>query len=287
MTAAEDRALRPFLFYHLLTPEQLCRLLYKPTSIKFAYAVLAALAAKQMLQVIRYPRSFPGRSQNVYTLARKGIQYLAGEGLEVPHRYHAGELQRLSRGHLDHHLSVNLVFVALERLARDHSQVEVAQRSHERTLKKQGTKIQVKVGDRTPVTMPVILDGWADLHVGGRRRFCFGFEVERSEKAKDRWREKVAALVKWSREGYPQQFGTKTLTVAVFTTLGENHRANLRTLTEQTLDELGERQEADLFRFSSVPLTSDPNDTWYAPCWYRPFDSQPLALLPEVTDAGA
>jgi hypothetical protein len=234
------------------------------------------------LQVIRYPRSFPGRSQNVYTLAHKGINYLAGEGLEVPHRYHAGELQRLSRGHLDHHLAVNDVFISLELLTRDYAQVRLAQRIHERTLKKQGTKIQVKVGERAAVTTPVILDGWADLHIGRRYQVCFGFEVERSEKAKDRWREKVAGLVKWSREGYQEQFGTTTLTVAVFTTLGENHRARLLALTARTLAELGEKQEADLFRFSSVDRTGDPIAIWCEPRWYRPFDPQPLTLLPEL-----
>jgi len=280
--AAEDRVLRPFLFYHVLTPEQLCRLLYKPGSLTFAYDVLAGLAKKEYLQVIRYPRSFPGRSQNVYTLARKGIRYLAGEGLDVPERYHAGELAQLSRGHLDHTLAVNDAFISLEGLTRDSQQVVVARRIHDRTLKKQGTKIAVKVGERTPVTVPVIFDGWVDLHVAGRTRVCLGLEVERSVKQKDRWREKVAALVSWSREGYQAQFGTKTLTVAVFTTLGDNHRQGLLTLTSQTLEELGERGEADLFRFSSVPPVSDPRAIWSARCWYRPFDPEPLSLLPET-----
>ena len=282
ISAAEDRVLPLFLFYHVLTPEQICRLLYKRGSLTFAYDVLARLAKKEYLQVIAYPRSFPGRSQNVYTLARKGIRYLAGEGLDVPQRYHAGELAQLSRGHLDHTLAVNDVFISLERLTRERSQLRVAERRHERTLKKQGTRIQVRVGARTPVTVPVIFDGWVDLHVAGRTRVCLGLEVERSVKQKDRWREKVAALVAWSRDGYQAQFGTKTLTVAVFTTLGEHHRANLLTLTAETLDELGERGEADLFRFSSVPPTADPRAIWSARCWYRPFDPEPLSLLPET-----
>jgi Replication-relaxation len=288
LTLAEERVLTPFLFYHILTPKHICRLFYSEHSLTFAYTVLAHLAGKDFLQVIKYHSSLHGRSQYVYTLARRGLNWLASEGYEVPQRYHAGELSSLSRQHLDHTLGVNHLFIGLELLEQATPTLRVATRIHERTLKKQGTRVEVSLaGDRKPVTVPVIFDGWTDLRLPTsdartERRSCFGLELERSVKTKHRWAEKVAALVAWSKQGYRQQFGTGSLTVAVFTTLGDNHRRNLTVLAEQTLKGLGQEQEAGMFRFAALPPAEDPRRVWQAPVWYQPFVTQPMPLLPEV-----
>src|SRR5437762_1507052 len=107
LNSSEQKILPEFLFYHVMTPEHICRLFYKPGSLTFVYTVLARLAEKQFLHVIKYRGSFFGQNQYVYTLARRGFNLLASQGYPIPERYNAKELERLSRHHLEHTFEVN------------------------------------------------------------------------------------------------------------------------------------------------------------------------------------
>ncbi|SRR5713226_5892324 len=88
----------------------------------------------------------------------------------------------------------------------------------------------------------------------------------------------VGGLIGLTKGAYQERFGTSSLTVAVVTT-DEHRLAQLRQWTEAELEKLG-RDRGDLFRFAV--LSEDlllPEVMFFAPRWYRPFDSSAVTLL--------
>ena len=112
-------------------------------------------------------RHSPGRSGPrgslplVYTLDRRGRQYLARLGVGVPGRLRQSEDATRSTMLLLHSLRVIDLQIGLEQLARRVPQVGIARMRGERALK--ATPVPVTLPDDT--TTLVINDCWADLRV--------------------------------------------------------------------------------------------------------------------------
>jgi hypothetical protein len=77
-----------------------------------------------------------------------------------------------------------------------------------------------------------------------------------------------------------KRFSTTSLTIITVTTVGEKRRRDLLRWTESELTAIGEEGQADLFRFAAFdPPKIAPEDIFFSPLWYRPFDDQPVALM--------
>src|SRR5437764_111043 len=85
ITLADDAILRALLRYHYLTSVQLCRLLYSPRSLTYVRDRLRRLVDARVVQKSFIP-CITGHPPATFSLARRGLTYLAEAGLAVPKR---------------------------------------------------------------------------------------------------------------------------------------------------------------------------------------------------------
>lgn len=282
-TPPQEAILRVLLTYFYLTSHQVCRLLYSAGSLTYAQTRLKRLVDTGFCQRIFLPRPAQyGSAPSVYTLARRGLNYLRALGLEVPARYHPSEERGHSYLFLSHTLALNDTLIALALLGRRSPQIAVETMLHERALRRQPLYVEDGAGHR----LAVVLDAWLDLRLNGSRRMCLGLEVDLGTEEQGRWRRKVRGLVACSHGPYQERFGTSSLTLAVLATPGEKRRSDLLRWTELELADLPEKEDAaDLFRFACLPEATPaaPEDLFCSPCWYRPFSSYATPLIDPTT----
>jgi hypothetical protein len=228
-------------------------------------------------QRIWIPKRSPhGSAPAVYTLARKGLNFLRANGVEVTLRFHPSEQAGLSYLFLNHTLEVNDVLIAAELLCRAAPAYRLAGFRHERDLKRR----PVRVRDGNGRHAAVIPDAWLDLRIKGRYQVCLALELDRGTEEQKRWRQKVANLLAYADGPYQDAFDTKSLTIAVLTTSGDRRLLELVRWTEAELEAQGERTQADLFLFTaSHPALLTPQDIFLSRRWLQPFNSASLALL--------
>lgn len=263
--------------YYYLTARQLTRLLYAPSSQTYAQARLKRLVDHAVLQRIFLPRpTRTGSAPLAYTLARKGLHALVEWGGAGERRYRPAEVRETSYLYLAHTLALNDVLIALELLCRRDPRVELAALRHERELKCQPVRISLPGG----ATTSVIPDAWVDLRLLGRYQECYAIELDRGTTEQRAWRRKVAALIAYASGPYQERFGTASLTIAVVATSGKGRRDQLIRWTEAELRSHGHEHQANLFRFTGVPIVdTDPIDVFAGSVWHRPFDPHPTPLL--------
>ena len=263
--------------FHYLSNQQLCRLGYSRGSLTYVQTRLKALTEAGYCQRIWLPKRGPhGSTPAVYTLARRGLNYLRNNGIEVNGRFHPSEQRSLSYLFLQHTLEVNDFLIAAELLCRALSPYRLADLRHERDLKKQ----PVRVRDVDGKQAAVIPDAWLDLRINGRFQVCLALELDRGTEEQKRWRRKVANLLAYASGPYQEAFGTRSLTFAVLTTAGEGRLQELLRWTEAELEMQREASQGDLFLFTSLtPASAAPEDVFLARRWLQPFRREPLALL--------
>lgn len=278
VSPADDAILRAAFRYHYVSSRQLCRLLYSDGSLTYVQTKLKRLAAAGMLQRIWLPRpTAHGSAPSVYTLARKGLNYLASVGVDVDHRrYRPSEVRDHSYLFLSHTLAVNDVLITAELLGRAQPAFEVASLLHERDLKRRPVQVQDADG-RAIVVVP---DGWLDIRVRGAYQVCLALELDRGTEEQKVWRRKVRGLVGYANGPYQEAFGTKSLTVMVVATAGDRRLLQLIRWTEHELAAMNEKAQGDLFVFTTARAdASDMADLFFAPRWHVPFGDRTIALL--------
>ena len=125
----------------------------------------------------------------------------------------------------------------------------------------------------------VIPDGWLDFR-RGIEQTCFLLEVDRGTEDVKVFREKIRCLVTFAKSGYQEEFHTPSITIVFATTAGSSRCNNMLTWTAQTLSNMREPQEADLFRFALIPEGDlDPAWLFFEPFWTVPGGVSPLSLL--------
>lgn len=278
-----DNAILHVLFrYHYLTSQRICRLLYSPGSASLVRTRMKRLVDGGYCQPVFLPsRARGGSPPLVYTLARKGVQFLQEQEVAVDQRLRPSEQRELSYLFLTHTLAVNDFLIGAELLARQLPTVALHRMVHELDLKRQPVHVQLADGSK----VAVIPDGWLDFRVTtpeGRFQSCLALELDRGTVDQKRWRKKVAALLAYAKGPYEATFGTDTLTIAVVATPGAPRCTDLVRWTEAELTTRGEQHEADLFRFTALPPDAAPEELLLAPHWYRPFDKNPVSLLETI-----
>ncbi len=277
---AEDRILRALGRYHLLTAEQITRLLYRPGSLRDVQKRLAKLVAAGYLIPKRgYSRS-TGRPPAIYALGRRGRDYAAAAGLELRHRFRPGE----ERGYLfyAHTLALNDVLIAAERLAARTGRFWIETMLHDQLL--QQTPLRVTLHGGRPAR--VVPDAWLDLRFSrpGERpiRECYVVELDRGTERQRDFRAKVEALIAATEGPYQDAFGTDLMTVAVVAAPERNpdqRRRQLLEWIEWELERLDRPDQADLFYVASLDSAAvSPEDLFCSASWYAPFSGVPAPL---------
>lgn len=269
--------LRNLARFHYLVARQVCRLLYSPSSITYVQTRLKLLTEEGFCQRIWLPkRARYGSAPAVYTLARRGINYMAAAGVDVIRRYHPAEQEARSFLFLNHTIALNDFLISAELLGRWAPEFKLARLLHERELKRKPVYVSSDQGRR----VPVIPDAWLDFRIQDSFQVCMAVEIDRGTEEQKRWREKVARLLLYADGPYQEAFGTRSLTFAVATTAGYWRLMELMAWTRAELEARREQSQADLFLFAHIePDTIDPERVFLSPIWRQPFNEEPIALL--------
>jgi hypothetical protein len=278
---AEDRILRALARYFYLTAPQVCRLFYKSGSINFVQTKLNTLASLSYCMRLFLPRPARyGRPLSVYTLARKGLNYLASLEIIGRERFRPIEEAERSYLHLSHTLCVNDFLIAAELLCQTYRTIQINQLAHERLLKSS----PLMVRDRDGSAISVIPDGWLELIALGsddkRYSYPITLEIDRGTIEQRAFRRKARGLLMSIRTAYVERFGTDSITKAFVTSAGEKRRTHVVNWIEAELNDLNTKELSDNLRVSSASLQElTPLDLFFGRHWYRPFDPSPQPLL--------
>lgn len=293
ITEADAALLRALSRFHYLTAAQASRLLYPKLADENRYAQrrLKRLAdADYVLRLHALPTPRYGQAPHVFTLARRGRQYLIGLGVSVRPYFRPSEEARATENNpfITHRLAAIDVMIAADCLCRDHP-VTCPQMLSERELKQGARRVHVPPGPRAaeaPRRVAVIPDAWFQLTVASQSPVSIALELDRGTEDQVVWRRKVAALALWAVGPYREAFATDNLTIAVVCPDAARRDRlagwTLRELRTRRFDDL-----ADIFLFTaSSPVAECPLLFFFGAHWYLPHVAEPVALLdgpPEPT----
>jgi len=268
LTPAHETILKSVYTYYYLTAKQACRLHYSPGSFTRVEKLLKELRDNEYLQWDFLPvkRRF-GSSPAYYMLARRGVGFLRKLGCDVSMLPYPFEKRQQKSLFIPHTLSVNDFLIAGSLLSQVAQHIRLFQIKHELLLKR-------------TMKGKVIPDAWLDFRIYDKEQVCLWLEIDRDTEEMKIIKQKIHGMVLFAKDAYQQVFHTPSLTI-VFATTGKTERlSSLITWTEQVLVDLRETQEADLFRFASVPQGElNPQEVFFAPLWRRPFDTTLLPLF--------
>jgi hypothetical protein len=270
-----------FYLYYYATARQICRLHYSAGSLTFVQTILKRLADAGYLRRLFLPRPARGGSApSIYTLDRRGLNYLASVGYDVSRRYRPSDEHAHSYLFLSHSLAVTDVLISAALLSSDAPQITIATMLHERDLKRR----PIRARDRDGKEIAVIPDGFLKFTVSGPAGEPLGFaaalEIDMGTTEQAAYRRKVRGLVRANQGAFQKAFAVPMVTVAVLAIPGEARRTQLVRWTQAELQALGQRAEADLFRFTSMdPASAEPKAMFLGPGWYKPFDEQAVPLI--------
>jgi Replication-relaxation len=273
--------------FHYLTAAQTSRLLYPNLSDNNRYSsrrLKRLVDAGYVLRLGNLPTPRFGSAPHVFTLARRGRQYLTQLGLETQNYFRPSEEadKAFNRPFMRHTLAAVDVLIAADLLSKDRS-VVCPQLRCERELKRSPLRVDVAPapgstheGSRNVAVIP---DGWFQLAVQGSPPYSIALELDRGTEEQKFWRRKVASLVVWANGPYRTSFETDNVTIAVVTPT-HVRRDQLRTWTARELQNRGWSADSDIFLFTSAdPVKISPRSFFFDRHWYLPSEDRPIALL--------
>ena len=291
-TPLEYEILKYVRAYHFLTAWQLVKLHYSDGSLTRARVLLLRLYDAGFLDRRALPHVGVGQPTYIYALATKGMNYLRDQGYISFSRYRPNELQQFKYPHLEHVLHLNDVLIAGRNITKVAPDISLVEMRHDLDLKRTPAKVEyvrrLPDGEKVEEKINLVPDGWLDFRLQlanspKRRRKCIVIELDRgSETNIAEFKKKIRAYVHYAYPDGPYQamFGTDYILVAFATTAGEGRFKQMLSWTEQTLTEMHETSEADLFRFAAIP-EGEVNPSWFffEPHWTPPFSDTLLPLL--------
>ncbi len=279
--------------FHYLTAEQLCRLLYQPTSLNYAREQLKRLFDANYLNRTFGPRSqAAGSSPWVYLLGRRGIRYFREHKLEINRRYRPSEEKAHSDQFLFHTLAVNDVLITAVLLVRRRTDITLEQLRHDLDLKRTPVRVSAVGKGRNVELQSVVPDGWLRFRVPGPTRsatVALLLELDRGTISVKALKRKVRGLLAFLAGPYEQTFGTRSGSVAFVVDEGafarfEGARRRLKDLCRWTEEELklaGKHTFGERFVFTLLPQERavDPNVFFLSPRCRVPFSALPCSLF--------
>jgi len=295
-----ERILEAVYKYHFLTVEQVTRLLYSRGTLSTVRSLLSELAEAGYLLFLYLPRPTPtGSVPKIYTLDRKGINYLKTHGFDVSLRFRPSEQEEKSYLFLRHTLAVNDFLIAAATLEKTFPGITLHTFIHERVLKREelikvtfekltadGKSVVDK--DEKPVleTMRLIPDAFLDFRIAHDHekpyRCCVLLELDRATIEEKNFKRKVRGLLTCVKNGEcTKRFHTKLPTIAFVNAVGgEKRREQMKKWTEEELKKSKESHFwTQMFVFTDLPDVIDSEGLFLSDVWYSPFSDKPTVLL--------
>jgi hypothetical protein len=284
---ADETMLCALARFHYLTTAQVSRLVYPNLSDENRYAQrrLKQLVDDQYLLRLRaLPAPRYGQAPHVFTLGKRGRQYLEALGVRIRPYFRPSEETRAAENYpfMTHRLAAIDVLIAAECLCRDYP-VTCPQMLTERELKHTAVRVDVPPGPHATETttrrVAVIPDAWFQLRVEHQPPISIALELDRGTEDQMVWRRKVAALALWAIGPYREAFATDNVTIAVVCPDG----TRLDTLVAWTIRELSGRglgDLADIFLFTAEsPVSASPALFFFGTVWSVPQGPERVSLL--------
>jgi hypothetical protein len=276
LSGSDEQVIRAIHAYHFLTVEQICRLLYSPGSLSHARVQLKRLADVGFLQRFRAPTAKAGNTPFIYTLARRGMQYLTTTGITEFSRFRPSENIELSYLFLSHTLAVNNIIIAAKLVERIAPQIQLVHFRHERALRQAPIEVVTATGEK----QRVIPDGWLDFRTPTHRTAVI-LELDRGTEQQRAFRRKLQGLIACAQGPYQAFFETSSMTIAFLTTSGEDRCTLIRKWCEEELKEESQRELAEIFLFLTITREGKDLDprVFLSPMWQQPFEKARISLL--------
>jgi Replication-relaxation len=288
---SHDAILQGVYKFQLLTADQLRVLLgYSVNSLHRVQVLVKELTDNEYLLSFARP-VVTGKAPLVYTLARKGLNYLAAGGFDVRAYFRPSKEAEKGYLFLQHTLALNDVLISAANLHKFVADYSLHSFQHERILKQSPFKVTVlrDVGgmlkEETVILIPdAYLEFRQKTGSGKEEKIPVLLELDRGTIERKNFQKKIRAYIQFIKtEGYKDAFGVSTVTVAFATTQG---KTRLDQMMEWTRKELAATNEkgwlSDLFLFTTLPQSLEPKTLFLEPVWYQPFaDDTPLSLLGE------
>src|SRR4051794_12778252 len=295
ITAPDEAILCALHRFSYLTSEQAGRLLYPKArdSARYVRERLRPLVKDEyVLRLGALPKPSTGGAPFVFTLGRRGRQYLATCGIEVEPYYRPSEEQEKARNnpYMFHTLAAIDVLISAELLCRDDDRLSCPRMLNERELKRKAVRVELpnrEGASERRSKRAVIPDGWFELEVAGDEvPTSIALELDRGTEGPKHWRDKVAALVAWIDGPYNTLFATDNITVAVVT--GTDRRRDvMRLWTNAELNALQRGDLAGIFLFTSAnPVTTPPRSFFFDDLWYPCIPGRPVSVMGSFPEAG-
>lgn len=285
---ADQSILHALARFHYLTAAQANRLLYpnNADSNRYIQQLLKRLVdAEYILRLRALPTPRYGQAPHVFTLDRKGREYLLGLGVSVEPYFRPSEERRATENSpfMQHRLAAIDVVIAAERLCWDVPELSCPRMLSERELKRGAVRVEVPPSRNSHSDVSrkvaVIPDPWFQLSVDGGVLSSIALELDRATEDQKAWRKKVTAYTVWAAGPYKQAFETDNLTIAVACP-DERRRAvlidwTMRELREREIDEYGQ-----LFVFTATsPVDASPARFFFGKVWRQADSLDPVSLI--------
>ena len=226
-----------------------------------------------------------GMAPHVFTLAKKGREYVQGMGVSVEPYFRPSREKDASENSpfVEHRLAAIDVMITAERLCWDVPEVSCPRMLSERELKRGVVRVDVPPTHRSdsdgPRKVAVIPDACFQLSINDDPPYSIALELDRATEDQKVWRQKVAAYAVWANGPYKKAFETDNLTIAVACPT-ERRRT---VLMDWTMRELQARElagYAQLFLFTATaPVAVSPARFFFGKVWHQADSITPVPLI--------
>jgi hypothetical protein len=281
MQKAGEKIIIALAAFDYLTPAQIARLLYAPSSRNHVYEKMRPLVDRGLVLTAG------GRDVNLpllYTLSGTGRRYASMLGAARGKRFRPSEEADKGRNpyFLKHTIAVTDVLIGAKLLSQTMPAIHLIRMYTERELKR---KIYVPLGGKTVCLEPDagllfrITETWHDPPQTWED--CFHIEVYRNLPPQEwRFKQKIAGYVTYVDNGHHEAlFHTPALSIALIAA-SEHMTTTLKRWTEEVLTDMERQAEGEWFFFCNLDTaTASPEELFLSPVWESAFGTTKTPLL--------
>jgi hypothetical protein len=289
VTPVHDLLLHDLNTLQRATAEQLTRLNYKPGMLTTVKARLKDLADNRYVLPLSHPSI---RLPYMYALDRKGLNYLADQGVDVREYFRPSQEDDSAKNFLfrEHMLAISDLLIHSLLFVKADASYRIGTLLHERFFKNHpitATYTRNNKEEAKTIVPDAYLEFIHTNDAGKEAKLPVVWELDRGTEDQKFFRKRIRAYTVFIKSrAFRTWFGIENITIAFATTKDHNRVKQMR---EWAARELASTNEpgwlATLFLFTTLPENmgeSEPRQLFLDPVWYTPTeDDNPLSLLGE------
>ncbi len=289
VTPVHDLLLHDLHTLHRATAEQLTRLNYKMGMLTTVKQRLKDLADNRYVLPLSHPSI---RLPYMYALDRKGLNYLASQGVDVREYFRPSQEEDSAKNFLfrEHMLAISDILIHSLLFEKTEQSYRISSMLHERVFKNNPIKATYERNSREE-TRTIVPDAYlAFVYTrpdGKEETLPVMWELDRGTEDQKFFRRRIRAYSVFLRSrAFKTLFHIENITIAFATTKDYNRMKQMREWTRKELAVTNEPSWlSQLFLFTSLPeniAVIEPRQLFLDPVWYMPSDDEnPVSLLGE------